>query len=107
MTATYTKLKSGDWGIRIACAKGGESTVSAGQRLTVKKKDGSEKAETIDRVLWTGDGIVLAAIKPQSNGSNRGGRVCAECGKGGALVSDMEDGLMKHYRCCDMPPEGY
>src|SRR5207248_434404 len=29
------------------------------------------------------------------------GSVCAECGNGGALVHDLEDGLLKHYRCCD------
>lgn len=28
---------------------------------------------------------------------------CAECGRGGSLVRDLEDGLMKHYGCCDMP----
>lgn len=32
---------------------------------------------------------------------------CAECGKGGRLVRDMEDGMYKHYKCCDMPPGGY
>ncbi len=40
-----------------------------------------------------------------SNGSSRSqGRACAECGKSGALVADLEDGLFKHYRCCDIPP---
>jgi hypothetical protein len=34
-------------------------------------------------------------------------RTCAECGRGGALVQDMEDGLLKHYSCCDMPPSRY
>jgi hypothetical protein len=33
-------------------------------------------------------------------------RVCADCGKGGRLVRDMEDGLYKHFGCCDMPPGG-
>jgi hypothetical protein len=32
------------------------------------------------------------------------GRTCAECGKAGHLVTDLEDGLLKHYRCCDIPP---
>jgi hypothetical protein len=32
------------------------------------------------------------------------GATCAECGRGGPLVQDLEDGLMKHYRCCDIPP---
>lgn len=33
-------------------------------------------------------------------------RRCAECGRGGELVRDNEDGVWKHYQCCDMP-EGY
>ena len=28
---------------------------------------------------------------------------CAACGRDGELVDDLEDGLLKHYRCCDMP----
>lgn len=35
------------------------------------------------------------------------GRRCAECGRPGATVEDMEDGLIKHYGCCDMPPARY
>lgn len=29
---------------------------------------------------------------------------CAECGRPGQLVRDMEDGLYKHRHCCDMEP---
>ena len=29
--------------------------------------------------------------------------VCADCGRPGTLVQDQEDGLWKHYNCCDMP----
>lgn len=31
--------------------------------------------------------------------------VCAECGRPGRLVADLEDGLLKHYNCCDIPPQ--
>ena len=46
--------------------------------------------------------VKIAAVDPVSND-----RTCAECGRGGRLVRDMEDGLMKHYNCCDMPPSRY
>lgn len=42
-----------------------------------------------------------------SSSGSRGGNVCGECGRGGRLVRDLEDGQMKHYNCCDIPPGGY
>ena len=102
MPATYTKTKNGDWGIRVTGAKPSE-----GCKVTVTKKDGSTKTETVEKVLWSGDGVHLCSITRSGGGRASGGRVCAECGKGGALVADLEDGLLKHYRCCDIPPDGY
>jgi hypothetical protein len=32
------------------------------------------------------------------------GPKCAECGRPGELVADLEDGILKHSWCCDMPP---
>jgi hypothetical protein len=58
---TYAKLKDGSWGIR---ADGTALTV--GQIVTVTKKSGETKSETVARVLWTGDGITLAAIVPST-----------------------------------------
>ena len=105
MNATYTKLKSGAWGIRV------EGTVRDGAVVPVRKKSGEVKNETVVKVLWTGNGISLCAISQMiaaasSSRSSRkyGGNVCAECGRGGPLVSDLEDGLMKHRRCCDIEP---
>lgn len=100
MAATYQKLKSGDWGVRVAGDKPRE-----GESITVKKRDGSVKAETIDKVVWSSpDGkLHLASVRQKSSASRE---VCAYCGKGGKLVEDLEDGLMKHYRCCDIPPGG-
>lgn len=45
---TYTKLKDETWGVRV------QGTATAGQSVTVTKKDGSTKTETIKSVLWTG-----------------------------------------------------
>lgn len=60
MTATYTKLRDGSWGVRAA------GKVVAGQTITVAKRDGSTKTETVDRVLWSGDGVTLASIAKRS-----------------------------------------
>lgn len=99
MSVTYSKLRSGDWGIRST------TELQPGQSVTVVKRDGGKKTETVDKLVWSGNGVWLATIRPSSRGSSpNGGNVCAECGRGGALVSDLEDGFMKHYRCCDIPP---
>jgi hypothetical protein len=81
MATTYTKLRSGDWGIRST------ETLSAGMTVQVTKKSGESKTETVDRVIWTGNGVTLASIArsaaPASQGSRRrhGGRYeCEECG---------------------------
>ena len=64
-TATYTKLKSGAWGLRIV----GNIRVQSGDRVTVSKKDGSRKEETVGAILWSGDGVMLCSI--ESTGSLR------------------------------------
>jgi hypothetical protein len=83
-TATYTKLRSGDWGIRVA------GTVSTGEKITVRKRDGSTKEERIAKVVWSGNGVSLCTIGAarQSSGrygryssyGRRGGKRCPECG---------------------------
>lgn len=62
-TATYTKLKSGAWGVRV------NGSVTAGTTVTVTKKDGSTKVETVAKVIFSGDGVSLCAI---SDGAPRG-----------------------------------
>jgi hypothetical protein len=52
---------------------------------------------------YTTLGSIRAFIGRESANRQAGGAVCAECGTSGDLVEDLEDGLMKHYRCCDMP----
>jgi hypothetical protein len=62
MSATYTKLRSGEWGVRV------EGAARAGQTITVRKKDGSTKTETIEKVVWTGNGVSLCAVKSNKSG---------------------------------------
>ena len=91
MQATYSKLKNGSWGIRVVGYVPG-----VGTSVTVRKKDGSEKEETVEAVVWSGtsDGkpIALCSIKqktPQAKTSARsneprlrrnGTYECEECG---------------------------
>ncbi len=86
MQATYTKLKSGQWGIRVA----GQAT--KGQQVTVSTKAGARKIETVSAVVWSGNGVTLCAIAPTSRPASRGGyrkrgdggprgdRACYMCG---------------------------
>lgn len=97
MKATYKKLKNGGWGIIV------EGSPKEGDKLTVTKKDGSTKAEIVKDILWAGDGKSICSIVPTER-TYDSRRRCAECGRPGALVIDMEDGMPKHYRCCDIPP---
>lgn len=70
---TYTKLQSGEWGVRAA------GKVASGASVIVNKKDGSTKTETVEKVLWTGkdkrtsETISLCAIRAERrNGEPRG-----------------------------------
>lgn len=97
-TATYQKLRNGDWGVRATFP------VKAGQFVIVLKRDGSKHRVQIEKVIWSGDGVFLCAIKQAEEGQRRpSGPLCAECGRGGHLILDLEDGLMKHHGCCDLP----
>jgi hypothetical protein len=103
MAISYTKLRDGGWGLRVS-----GQTVTPGQVVTVTKKDGSTKQEVADKVIWSGDGLQICSIKLSASPKPSGGRnICAECGRPGRLVCDLEDGLLKHYNCCDIPPGGY
>lgn len=88
MAATYTKLKDGSWGIRVT----GDKPVK-GDRITVTKKSGESKTETIRAILWSGDGVTLCAVEQTSaprksytersygsGGSLRGRRTGCSCG---------------------------
>jgi len=79
-SATYAKLRSGAWGIRVT---GGP--VSVGETLTVTKRDGARKSESVSAVVWTdGNGTSLCAIEARDSG-RRGGR---RGGGGGGCHTD-------------------
>lgn len=69
---SYSKLKSGNWGVRST------QEIAAGDTVTVTMKSGETREETVERVVWSGDGVWIAALvgkdknKPaaQSDGSD-------------------------------------
>jgi hypothetical protein len=84
-SATYTKLRDGSWGLRIV------GSATPGSQISVAKKSGERKMETVGRVVFAGNGVTLATIlsAPSNNyaprktyGSHRPGR-CRECGAPG------------------------
>lgn len=81
MTATYTKLKDGSWGIRVVSV----TKVTPGAAVTVTTKAGKQKTEVIGKVLWTGNGVNLCTIasSTQSRSSSRDNGAydgsCANC----------------------------
>ena len=98
-SASYTKLKDGSWGVRVP----GKAT--DGQQITVRKKDGSTKPETIKTVLWTGkdrDGaeVSLCSLAGGNSGSKANRNECVNCG---ARLSDyaIRRGFKRCLECAD------
>jgi hypothetical protein len=84
MTTTFTKLRSGQWGLR-----GSQSALQPGATIGVAKRDGSTKECVVGRVIWTKDGIALATISASGCRvpSNPHREMCAECGERHAVTT--------------------
>lgn len=54
---TYTKLRNGNWGLR-----GPASAIRAGATVTVTKRSGETKRETVGSVFWSDDSTAIASI---------------------------------------------
>jgi len=65
MKASYTKLSSGDWGMKIM-----GDDVEAGDTVPVRKKDGSVNHETIDRIIYENGGYFICTIKKPQDAGN-------------------------------------
>ena len=66
-TATYTRLRTGAWGVR-------GTDLTAGAEVTITKRDGTTSDVTIDTIVWTDGTTSIATIIPT------GFHTCAECG---------------------------
>lgn len=101
----YTKLKSGDWGV-----KGPADVVKAGATVTVVKKSGETRQERIGRVVWTGSGVSIATIGQAGSASGspskgtyyrsggRGTRTGCSCGSVEEFEKSTDCWNCKHDR---------
>jgi len=92
MSATYTKLKSGEWGIRCT------ERVKAGQRVTVSTKAGKEQSEVVNKVVWQNDDLWICSIEEKDKHGPTISKYCespGECEE--ALACDAPDRLC--FKC--------
>ena len=104
---SYAKLKDGSWGVR-----GPVALIVDGASVVVHKRDGKTQNETIAQVLWSGDGVAVAAVVVRSprvqrngegNGARRRGGGCHTDGNCSSMCSPTggcpcADGGW--FRCC-------
>jgi hypothetical protein len=57
MSATYSRLNSGKWGIRV------RGTALPGQQVMVTTLSGKSQLETLDEVVWKRNGVSLCTIR--------------------------------------------
>ena len=62
MSNSFTKMKDGTWGVRIE-----SESVKAGSTWLVTKKSGQSSTETVDKVVWHGNGVSLCTIRTTSS----------------------------------------
>ncbi len=70
MAISYTKLKSGDWGVRS------DQALKEGEVISVTTKAGKTNTETVKKVIWTDGKAWLAAIEAKRQRPYE----CEECG---------------------------
>lgn len=92
---TYTKLKTDAWGVR-----GEGPAPKIGSSVTVAKKSGETKQETIAKVISAGDGVWIAAVgtpgATHTNARYRGRSTGCSCGS----REDSNGQLIKPERAC-------
>lgn len=53
---SYSKLKSGNWGVRST------QEIVQGDTVVVTMKSGETREEVVERIVWSGDGVWIAAL---------------------------------------------
>jgi hypothetical protein len=105
--ATYTRLRSGDWGLRIP-VPADASPPGPGEAVPVRLKDGRRKTENIGRLIWSGPGVVLASLarpapirepSQRSASTPRRGDDCPLCAQ--YCVCDTGRFCAHHHDGCD------
>jgi hypothetical protein len=76
-TFTYTKLRSGDWGVKVMVAQDSMLVVGAGNSVPVTKKSGETKLEKLARRIWLSDDrktAIFAIARHAESSAGRGRR---------------------------------
>lgn len=60
---SFTRLRSGQWGIRIAVDG---KHLPSGQPIMIMRKSGEVSCEIVDRVVWTDGSVSICSIRPSS-----------------------------------------
>lgn len=107
-TVTYTRLRSGAWGVRGPAALLTSPAAGVMARVDVTRRDGTTKSEAVVEVVWT-DGITtIAAIMPtprpsstrQSSAPARRGGICDECELPRRDLTECRDSSGISGMCC-------
>lgn len=69
MAATFTKLRSGDWGIKIA--RDGGYLPKAGEYVEVESRDGRKSLKAVGRVVWSNDEVAICTINASPDAYGR------------------------------------
>jgi len=95
MTNSYTKMRDGSWGIRVA-----SEAVRPGSSWLVSKRSGETSTEKVDKVVWSGGGVSLCTIRATKSYSAQKSGVCAVCG---VRLSpwDVSHGMRRCSNCRD------
>jgi hypothetical protein len=85
MSITYTRLRSGNWGIRA-----NNIELKVGDKVKVSTKAGEVHEEKISKILWTGqdgnnDPVLLAEIAKRPKDK-------ASVAQAGGLQDELEEG---------------
>lgn len=96
-TVTFSKLRSGGWGVR-----GPAAAIVVGQTAQVAKRDGTVSTVTVSKVLWTDGTMSIASILSDRAPRAQRGGVGRQCRTDGNC-SSFGDG-----RSCGAPDcDGY
>lgn len=96
-TTTYTKLRTGAWGIKGPAATL-QTALKHGDAVQITKRDGTVKTEVIDRIIWTGDGTAIASVEQRTTRrSTRQRAECTECGEYGPAGQSCKQCYEGHY----------
>jgi len=96
--ATYTQLRDGSWGAKVA----GKATPNS--TITVTKKSGETKQEVIYKVLWSGNdkyngGGVVSICSLQYSTPKSSKEMCADCGQRPGVVMCSDSSGIRAL-CC-------